>query len=290
MAEFEYLLFVKSSEVAREWLQLPGARLDDLTVRIPATEAADDLRPRFLQLAAAEGVEKAALSLVLPSKLRVGSLLYQSRWVAFTVTTQELEQHLRIDPWDCMAEFFLESLPGRKRAYAIGGGEAHKWSVETASWALYLAHACRRESLVEPEWEPSAEEERLISAQPIQLDLFDYQADCRKIRFLAELTYDQYFTLRDYEYLLRLRRDKIFRYDTPLYNDESRLRFGLDSDLAVLLERARRNFPDRSYDSVDIIVRNAEGARECGEVLQSLGFGVSFFDDHSDQIWEWPGR
>lgn len=33
---------------------------------------------------------------------------------------------------------------------------------------------------------------------------------------------------------------------------------------------ALRNFPERSYDRVDILVRNVDGARECGEILQSL--------------------
>lgn len=60
--------------------------------------------------------------------------------------------------------------------------------METAKWSLYLAHACRRSSLVEPRWEPSVGEQQRIFALDIQLDYYDYQADSQKIRFVEELT------------------------------------------------------------------------------------------------------
>lgn len=86
---------------------------------------------------------------------------------------------------------------------------------------------------------------------------------------------------------MRLAGELIFRYDTTLCAEEARVRYGLAEDVQQLVEQARLRFPDRPYQSVDIIVRNQDGARECYEILQSLGFGVYFFDERSEHIWEW---
>ena len=288
MCNFEYVLKLRSTTAPKELAELAGAKLEGEWLRIPAGEREAELERRFLELAALDEVQKAAVSLLLPSKLRLGSLLYESRWVYFTVTEAEIDQHLRVNLWDYMAQFFLVSLPGGKHAYAIRGEEAELWSVDTAKLALYLGHACRRASLIQAEFEPSATEQALISALPINLDYYDYLQDSQKIRFIAELTYDEYFTLRDYQYLLRLARERMFRYDTPLYSEEGRIKYGLETDIHALVAQSRRQFPDRPYQSVDVIVRNEEGAQECFEILQAIGFGVLYIDEDTDRIWDWP--
>lgn len=151
MAKFDFLLRLRPDAATDELRALPGAVEVDGELHIPTDLQGADLKQRFLELADLESVAKAAVVLNLPSKLRLGSKLLESRWVYFTVTVAEVANYLRVDPWDCMQEFFVKGLSDGKFAYAFPArDDPDQWSVDTAYWSLYLAHAAKQEHLISP--------------------------------------------------------------------------------------------------------------------------------------------
>lgn len=181
-------------------LDEPGAQLspDQSAVTLPVEEEST-VYARFLHLARLPIVSKAAVS--LPSQFLLGSALFESPWTHVTITQAERDQHLRRDIWDMMVEYAKEQLPHGKVVYSFPND-----SVKIADLAFYVAHSCHPDSLIAPSLRPSPEEQAAINRQPIALDYYGFQNDTETIDYMAELTYDTYFSLRDYQYLDRLAR------------------------------------------------------------------------------------
>ncbi len=258
-------------------LDEPGAQLspDQSAVTLPVEEST--AYSRFLHLAKLPTVSKAAVS--LPSQFKLGSKLFESPWTHVTITQAERDQHLRRDIWDMMVEYAKEQLPDGKVVYSFPND-----SVKIADLALYVAHSCHPDSLIAPSLRPSPEEQAAINRQPIALDYYGFQNDTETIDYMVELTYDTYFSLRDYQYLDRLARGSTFAYDVPLCTDDARVKHGLTPSLEQSVATHRARFPDRTYKNVRIIARDQEGAQECCSIVKSLGFQLAFYDDHLDRI------